>query len=429
MLTIWGRRQRFCDRFSRRAFLRIGAFGGALCLADLLRPTPIAAAGPESTPVARRAAILIYLPGGPSHLDTYDLKPDAPIEYRGEFAPIRTSVPGVHICELLQRQASLMGRLAVVRSVTGAAEEHSDAQIMSGWTEAQNRNAGRPSLGAVVSGLRGSDLPGMPPFVSLRGLSRGLEPGSLGVTHRAFTPFGPGMDNLELPLSVTLERLEDRRALLAQFDRLRGDVDATRAGARLDPLTARALDVVTSGAARNALDIDQEDARVRHRYGRATPFLTARRLVEAGVGCVTLAIGAWDTHANNFRSLRRLLPEVDAAVSTLIEDLHQRGLDRDVVVVMWGEFGRTPRINAAAGRDHWPSVMSCLIAGGGLRMGQAIGSTGARGEEARERPYHVQNILATVYRTLGIDPTMTFQNATGRPLSLLDDHRPITELV
>jgi hypothetical protein len=359
----------------------------------------------------------------------YDLKPDAPVEYRGEFRPIPTCVPGVAICELFPRQAALMDKMAVIRSVTGAADAHSDAQIMSGWTEAQNQSAGRPSLGAVVSRLRSSQRPGRPQFVSLRGLSRGLEPGSLGVSHRAFTPFGPGMDDLELPPSVSLERLEDRRVLLAEFDRLRDSLEATGAGAGLDTLTTRALDVVTSGAVRIALDISREDARVRARYGRATQFLTARRLVEAGVGCVTLAIGGWDTHGNNFRTLRRQLPEVDAALTTLIDDLYQRGLDQDVVVVMWGEFGRTPRINAAAGRDHWPNVMSCLMVGGGLSMGQAIGTTTSRGEHARDRPYHVQNILATVYRALGIDATMTFANASGRPLPLLEDPRPVQELI
>jgi uncharacterized protein (DUF1501 family) len=237
------------------------------------------------------------------------------------------------------------------------------------------------------------------------------------------------MANLKLPSSVTLERLEDRKALLAGFDRLQESLDATGAARDLDALTTRAFDVITSGAVRKALDFNQEAPRIRGRYGRATQFLTALRLVEAGVGCVTLATGGWDTHGNNFRTLRRQLPELDAAVSALVEDLYERGLDKDVVVVMWGEFGRTPRINAAAGRDHWPNVMSCLIAGGGLKMGQVIGSTSSRGEHARDQPYHVQNVLATVYHALGIDSTMTFENASGRPVALLDDHRRVDELV
>jgi hypothetical protein len=388
-----------------------------------------AAQGPAAKPSLRKAAILIYLPGGPSHLDTYDLKPAAPVEYRGEFSARKTDVPGIQVCELFPRQAALMSKLAVIRSVTGAVDEHSDAQVMSGWTEMQNRDVGRPSLGAVVSKLRDSSVPGLPPFVSLRGLTKGLEPGSLGVAHRAFRPSGPGMANLKLPSAVTLERLEDRKALLAGFDRLQGSLEATGAARGLDALTARAFDVITSGAVRKALDFNQEDPRIRDRYGKATPFLTALRLVEAGVGCVTLATGGWDTHGNNFRTLRRQLPELDAAVSALVEDLYQRGLDKDVVLVMWGEFGRTPKINAAAGRDHWPNVMSCLVVGGGLKMGQVIGSTSSRGEYAKDRPYHVQNVLATVYHALGMDSTMTFENASGRPVSLLEDHRRVEELV
>jgi uncharacterized protein (DUF1501 family) len=210
---------------------------------------------------------------------------------------------------------------------------------------------------------------------------------------------------------------------------MRRDIDASGTAAGLDALTARALEVVTSGAVRKALDLSGEDRRVRERYGKATGFLTARRLVEAGVGCVTLASGGWDTHGKSFRTFRRILPETDAAVSALVEDLCERGLDRDVVLVMWGEFGRTPRVNAAAGRDHWPSVMSCLIAGGGLKMGQAIGSTSARGEVAKDQPYHVQNILATVYRALGIDPSTALKDTSGRPVPLLEHHRGVKELL
>ena len=429
MFTIWGSPRGFCDGVSRRDFLRIGAFGAALTLADLLRLQ--AQAGPagrvKSTP--HKAAIMIYLPGGPSHLDTYDLKPDAPKEYRGEFNPIKTNVPGIEICELFPMQAAIMDKLAIIRSVTGAVDEHSDAQVMSGWSEGQNRTVGRPSIGAVVSKLRGSAHPDIPPFVSLRGMSPGLEPGYLGVAHRAFTPDGPGMSNLRLASGISADRLEDRKALLARVDRMRRDVDASGTMDGLDAFTARAFEIVTSGAMRNALDLSKEDPRVRDRYGKATQFLLARRLVEAGVGLVTLAIGGWDTHDNNFRQLRNQLPDVDRAVATLVEDLHQRGLDRDVLVVMWGEFGRTPRINGQAGRDHWPQVMSCLVAGGGLRTGQAIGASSSRGEYPKDRPCHIQNILATFYHALGIDPAMTFTNNSGRPMHLLDEREVIGELL
>jgi hypothetical protein len=301
---------------------------------------------------------------------------------------------------------------------------------MSGWTENQNRNVDRPSLGAVVSKLRSSAQTDIPPFVSLRGMSRGLEPGYLGIAHRAFTPNGPGMANLSLPRSVNFERLEDRKTLLASFDRMRRDVDTTGTMNGLDAFTSRAFEIVTSGSIRQALDLNKEDPRVRDRYGKAAnQFLTARRLVEAGVGCVTLAIGGWDTHGNNFQTLRRQLPELDQAVSALVEDLYQRGLDQDVLVVVWGEFGRTPRINPQAGRDHWPPLMSCLLAGGGLKMGQVIGASSSRAEYPKERPCSVQSILATFYHVLGIDPAMTFNNASGRPIHLLDERSPVAELI
>jgi hypothetical protein len=428
MLTIYGNQRRFCDGISRRDFLRVGAFGATLTLADMLRlQAGPGATGPKARP--HKAAIMIYLPGGPSHLDTYDLKPDAPKEFRGEFKPIPTNVAGIDICELFPKQAALMDKMAIIRSVSGAVEEHSDAQVMSGWSEQQNRNVHRPSLGAVVSKLRGSTAADIPPFVSLRGMSQGLEPGYLGVAHRAFTSNGPGMANLKLPSSVNLQRLDDRKTLLASFDQMRRDVDASGTMTGLDAFTSRAFEIVTSGRIRQALDLSKEDPRVRDRYGKATQFLTARRLVEAGVGCVTLAIGGWDTHDQNFQNLRRQLPEVDQAVSALIEDLHRHGLEQDVLVVMWGEFGRTPKINPQAGRDHWPAVMSCLLAGGGLRMGQAIGASSSRAEYPKDRPCSLQSIVATVYHVLGVDPAMTFNSDSGRPIHLLDERQPVAELI
>jgi uncharacterized protein (DUF1501 family) len=197
----------------------------------------------------------------------------------------------------------------------------------------------------------------------------------------------------------------------------------------LDAYTARAFDIVLSGAVRTALDLNKEDAKVRERYKGAEQFLTARRLVEAGVGCVTLAIGGWDTHGQNFTTLKRQLPQVDRGVANLIQDLHDRGLDKDVVTVMWGEFGRTPKINNNAGRDHWSPVMSALVAGGGLKMGQTVGSTTARGERPKDRPLTVPQVLSTLYRTIGIDPAQTFTNGSGRPMHILDDREPVRELL
>ncbi len=425
MLTVWGDQQRFCDGISRRGFLKIGAFGAGLTLAEMLRLRALAATGKPTTP---KAAIMIYLPGGPSHMDMYDLKPDAPEEFRGEFKPIATNVSGVQICELFPLQAKMWDKLAAVRSVVSVGE-HSDTLVMTGYPDRVNRTAGHPSFGAVVSKLRGGARGDVPPFVSLRNMSRGTEPGYLGVAHRPFTPSGPGMQNLSLNRRVTAERLEDRKELLASFDQVRRDIDATGTMAGLDTFTARAFDMVTSGTVRNALDLNKEDANVRQRYKGVEQFLRARRLVEAGVGCVTLSIGGWDTHGQNFKTLRRQLPLVDRGIANLIQDLHDRGMDRDVVTVMWGEFGRTPRINKNAGRDHWPQVMSALIAGGGLKMGQAVGESSARGERPKDRPYTVPQVLSTLYHAMGIDPAMTFTNGSGRPMYILDDRMPVRELL
>jgi uncharacterized protein (DUF1501 family) len=261
-------------------------------------------------------------------------------------------------------------------------------------------------------------------------MSRGTEPGFLGIAHRPFTPDGPGFRNLKLAGGVSGARLDDRKALLSSFDDLRRDIDATGTMKGIDSFTSRAFDMVSSGAVRKALDLSKEEPRSRDRYKGVEAFLSARRLVEAGVGCVTLATGGWDTHSGNFKQLKKQLPLVDRGVANLIQDLHDRGMDRDVVVVMWGEFGRTPRINNSdGGRDHWSPAMSALVAGGGLKMGQAVGATSARGEYPRDRRYTVQQVLSTLYRAVGVDPARTFPNGSGRPMHLLEDREPVRELV
>jgi uncharacterized protein (DUF1501 family) len=258
-------------------------------------------------------------------------------------------------------------------------------------------------------------------------MSRGTEPGFLGISHRPFSPNGPGVENLRPLQTVNQERMADRRAMLESFDGLRREVDSSAAG--LDTFTARAFDMVSSGGVRNALDLTREPSTSRSRYQGVEPFLTARRLVESGVGCVTMAYGGWDTHGQNFQSLRRQLPPLDKGLSLLVGDLSERGLLDDVVIVMWGEFGRTPRINRGAGRDHWSPVMSALVAGGGMRMGQAIGSSSARGERPQERRVSAPQVLATLYRAIGIDPATTFPNGAGRPVHIVEDRAPITELL
>jgi hypothetical protein len=427
MLTIWGDKQRYCDGISRRNFLQIGAFGAGLTLADVLRLK----AAQEPAAIKRtsnKAAIMIYLPGGPSHMDMYDLKPDAPKEFRGEFNPIKTNVPGVQICEHFPLQAKMWDKLACIRSIVSVGE-HSDSLVMTGYSEQVNRTANHPCLGSVVSKLRSETNGAVPPFVSLRGMSRGSEPGYLGIAHRPFTPSGPGNANLKLANGVTVDRLDDRKGLLASFDDTRRDIDASGTMVGMDSYTEKAIEMVTAGVVRNALDIKKEDKATLDRYKGVEQFLTARRLVEAGVGCVTLSIGGWDTHGQNFQTLKKQLPKVDQGIANLISDLHDRGMADDVVTVMWGEFGRTPKINSNAGRDHWPQVMGAMIAGGGLKMGQAIGASSDKGERPKDRPVTVPQVLATIYRQLGIDPAMTFPNGAGRPMYVLDDHEPVKELL
>jgi hypothetical protein len=425
MFTLWGERQQFCDGVSRRGFLKIGAFGAGLSLAEMLRLRALAG---EKGATPNKAAIMIYLPGGPSHMDMYDLKPDAPKEFRGEFNPIATNVPGIQICEHMPLQAKMFDKLAAIRSIVSV-DEHSDSLVMTGYSENVNRTAGHPSFGSVVSKLRSSAKHGVPPYVSLRGMSRGTEPGYLGIAHRPFTSQGPGVQNLKLSNGVDEQRFGQRKALLEGFDDVRRDIDASGTMTGLDSFTARAFDIVLSGAVRNALDLNKEDANVRERYKGVEQFLTARRLVQAGVGCVTLAIGGWDTHGQNFTTLKKQLPKVDQGVANLIQDLHDLGMDKDVVTVMWGEFGRTPKINNGAGRDHWSPVMSALIAGGGLKMGQVVGVSTARGERPKDRPLLVPQVLSTIYKAIGIDPSQTFTNGSGRPMHILDDREPVKELI
>jgi uncharacterized protein (DUF1501 family) len=428
MLTIWGEKQHYCDHVSRRNFLKIGAFGAGLTLADVLRlraaQTP---AAPKTS--SQKSAIMIFLPGGPSHIDMWDLKPDAPKEFRGEFNPIQTNVTGIQISEHMPRQARMFDKLAVIRSLISV-DEHSDSLVMTGYTENSNRTVGHPSFGSVISKLRSGAANDVPPFVSLRGMSIGTEPGYLGVAHRPFTPSGPGLENLRLANGLNTDRMDDRKNLLGQFDTVRREIDAAGTMKGMDSFTGRAFDMISSGTVRKALDLKSEDPKTRDRYKGIEQFLTARRLVEAGVGCVTLSYGGWDTHTSNFKEHKRQLPNLDRGIANLIQDLHDRGLEDDVVTVVWGEFGRTPKINSSdAGRDHWAPVMSALVAGGGLKMGQAIGASSARAEYPKDRPYKVPHLLSTIYQAMGIDPAYTFPNGAGRPMHILDDRNTVSELL
>jgi hypothetical protein len=447
MLTIWGKKQKpLCDGLSRREFLRVGALGlGGLTLADLLGHR---AQGAEAARASHRAVIMIYLCGAPSHQDMYDLKPDAPAEYRGEFRPIRSNVPGIDICELMPLQARIADKLAIIRNLRAlATDTHMPEELLSGFPHGPSGGPAsvppgtRPTFGSVVSRLGRANGTNLPPYVTLdmsvmpHGYRRplALEPAFLGVAHQPFDPSTPGgLANLGLGDGMTLERLGERRQLLSTFDSLRRDIEtSTGTFAGMDRFTAQAMEIVSSPCVRDAFDVSREPAMVRQSYGPLTRFLQARRLVEAGVKVVTvLAPGYWDTHGNNFGTLRQLLPVLDRGIFALVCDLNQRGLDQDVAVVVWGEYGRTPRINNQAGRDHWPQAMFALVAGGGFRMGQVIGATNARAEHPVGGAYVPQNLLATLYQEVfAIDPATTLLDHMGRPVYLLNERETIRELI
>ncbi len=432
MLTLFGKPQRYCDGISRRNFLKIGAVAaGGITLADLLR----ADAAGATRGAKARSVINIYLSGGPTHMDTFDLKPDAPKEFRGEFSPIATNAPGVEICELFQRLARVGDKIALVRSITGLRDEHAPDQSDSGWSEQSLRNlGGRPGVGAVMSKLFGPSTGTAPTFISLTGFGR---PGFLGAVHGPYRPDGEGRANLTLN-GISVDRLEDRTRLLQGLDRIRRDMDHRGMMEAMDSFNQRAVSVITSAELAAALDLSKEDPRIADmygyrlggRYGENTRFLTARRLIEAGVRCVTFSWGGWDTHGDNFNSMRQQLPALDRGLATLIEDLDARGLLDETLIVMSGEFGRTPRVNGSAGRDHWPRASFFFLAGGGLRTGQVIGSTTRLGEEPKDRPVHVHEVFATIYRQLGIDVnTTTLVDPNGRPQYLVDVRQPIHELI
>jgi len=444
MLTIYGQSSRFCDGLSRRNFLRIGALGlGGLALPQILQ-----AESQSGIRRSHKAVIMIYLPGGPPHQDTFDLKLDAPAEIRGEFRPIRTSVPGIQICEHLPLMAGLMDKLAVIRSLADARDDHTDFMCLTGRTKLNQPPGGWPTFGAVISKLEGAVTPAVPPFVGLEPRMQhkpynAATPGFLGVSHQSFRPQGDGKTDMTLN-GVTLERLADRRNLLASFDKFRRDTDASGLMQGVDTFTEQALGVLTSSRLVDALNLDQESPRLRARYGKgdakvhgdAAPmlneqFLMARRLVEAGARAVTVAYGFWDYHGNNFKNCKADLPLLDQGVTALVQDLHERGLDKDVSVVVWGEFGRTPTINKDAGRDHWPRASCAVLAGGGMKTGQVIGATDRLGGEPSERPVRFGDVFATLYHNLGIDVgKTTIPDLSGRPQYLVEPGcEPMKELV
>jgi hypothetical protein len=446
VLNLLGRsRSNFCDGLSRRDFLQVGALAlGGLTFADLLRLRARGAVDPKA---GSKAAIMIFLSGGPSHIDTWDMKPDAPAEIRGEFKPIKTSVPGIEWCEYMPLLATMADKVAVLRGVHTVGN-HTGNEFFSGFAWEQGKpdgvnNQKRPAVGSVVSRLRGGSN-GMPAYVSLHDNATWEHPYYLGAAHRPFRSHtrekgNQGLANLSLAPGLTLDTLRDRRSLLHSFDGLRRNLDVGGAFEAVDSANARALEIITSGRVRDAFDLSKEPDRLKARYGTAPAafdfvpgqeFLLARRLVEAGVPVVSLAVHGWDTHEKNFETLKKQLPIIDRALSALLTDLEMRGLLKDVAIIMGGEMGRTPLITRErAGREHWPDTGVTLMAGGGLKTGQVVGASDSKGASVKGRAITPQMMIATLYQALGIDPSATVADNTGRPIYLLDEREPIPELV
>ena len=453
MLKILGPRNgknQFCDGLTRRNFLKIGGLGAA----GLSLPRLLSLEAQAGIRNSQKAVILIYLVGGPPHQDMFDLKPDAPGEIAGPHKPIATNVPGIEICELFPQMARMMDKFTVIRSLVGAQNDHDAFQCYTGRSRTEVAPPGGwPPLGSVVAKLQGGTDPSAPPFVSLcyectHGPYNEPGPGMMGVTHSSFRPMGPSRADLVLK-GITFDRLSDRVRLLQSIDRFRRDVDTSGKMDGLDGFTQQAMGLLSSSRIAEALDLSKEDPRIVGRYGTGDEvkridengaprvpqsFLAARRLVEAGARVVTVNYSKWDWHggAKNdiFSREREDFPIFDKAITALVEDLHQRGLDKDVTVLVWGEFGRTPKISAQVGRDHWPRVSMALMAGGGMRCGQVIGSTDRLGGEAYSRPVTYSEVFATLYHNLGIDVnTATVEDSRGRPRYLVEDGtQPIREL-
>jgi hypothetical protein len=454
---------RLCDGLSRREWLQVGGMGLlGLGLPNLLRAEK-SKTNKHAAPASARAksCIMLFLAGGPSHHDMWDMKPAAPAEVRGEFKPISTTVPGIQVCEHLPRLASQAHRFALIRS---AHHRVSNAHAAAVYTTLTGEDRGDatiaitlsprdyPAIGSVLGYLRPPERPIVPfvslPYITAEGAGGPPQPGIYGGwLGRRFDPLivlkdpnAPdfGVPEMRLVADVTPERLGDRHGLLADLNRRMDNFLASDSSRMMDEHQRRAFTLLTSDVTRQAFDLSREDPKLRDAYGRniyGQSTLLSRRLIEAGTRMVCLkwapdANATWDTHGQNFKKLRdELLPQLDLALGTLLGDLAGRGLLDETLVVCMGEFGRTPKVNGGAGRDHWAPVMSALVAGGGMKMGQAVGSSTSRGERPKDRPVTCPQVLSTFYHVMGIDPSQTFLDGTGRPRHILDDRQPIAELL
>ena len=413
-----------CDGIARRNFLKIGSIAG-LSLPQLLKAEKALGTGSSD-----KSIIMVYLAGGPSHIDTFDPTDDAPSEIRGEFASIPTKASGIRICEHLPGIAAQMDQCSIIRSIADTMNGHTSYHCMTGRPQRGPQPVGGwPSIGSVVSKLQGSNL-GTPSYVDLGGGIPGG--GFLGTAHSGFKTNGKGRYDMAKQSRFD-KRYASREGLLKSFDSLRRDCDQSGSMKGLDAFNRQAFDLISSERLAKALDLKNEKPEAIERYGKkGQNFLLARRIVEAGARFVTVSSGGWDTHGNNFKSLRSgRLPELDRGVSNLIQDLRDRAMLDDVTVIVWGEFGRTPKINSKAGRDHWSRVMSVLLAGGGMKNGQVIGATDPKGGEPADRPVYFGEVMATLYKNLGIDVSkQQLTDLSGRPQYLVDGNfGPISELV
>jgi hypothetical protein len=453
MFTLLGPRDRratHCDGMARRDFLKIGGMVmGGLSLPQLLAVEAQAGIGKS-----HKAIINVFLPGGPAHQDMWDIKVDAPSEIRGEFQPIKTNVAGIEIGEIFTKIAAIADKCVFIRTMVGATGGHDAYQCMTGRPLNPAPAGGWPAAGSWISKLKGPVNNTIPPHLSMCYKTDHApwgydgDGGFLGIAHAPFKLVGgrnetSKTDNMVLN-GITLDRLGDRTSLLGSFDKFRREVDSSGKMAGLDTFTQQAVGILTSSALADALDISKEDPALIERYGKGDPkfrddgapkltenFLIARRLVEAGARVVSLNFSRWDHHGQNFQAIRDDGPLLDRATAALITDLHERGLDKDVSVVVWGEFGRTPKINGSAGRDHWPQVSCALLACGGMRTGQVIGATNRLGEHAVERPVNFQEVWATLYHNLGLNLRAIREfDLRGRPQYLVDEGvEPLKEVI
>lgn len=438
---------RCCDGLSRRSFLRLGAAGlTSLGLPQILR----AREGRESKDTR---VILIWLEGGPSHIDLWDMKPAAPAEYRGYWRPISTNVPGMRITEMFPRQAKVADKFSIVRTLHHGDGDHIGSAhiLLTGRVgpTISNQSPTAPSQGSIVSRTIGARRPGLPPYVVIpQAVSGVMRPGYFGANYvgQSYDPFETGGDpnsaafkinNLTLSSGMSVDRLDDRRSLRRSLDTLRRDADSNGSFDALDSFEKQAFELVTNSAVTNAFDLSREDEATRDRYGRNTwgqSTLLARRMVEAGVSFVTVNMGGWDQHGDLKAKMESYLPRLDMAVASLFQDLASRGLLEKTLVVVCGEMSRAPRMNDGfggqpPGRDHWSSAISLVMGGGGVKGGTIVGATDSRGESIVERPVTPEQLHATIYHVLGIDPSINFMDRAGRPVPAVDRDEPIRELL